>query len=52
VRFGTAGEVEAGPMDACRSCHVLEPDLVFGWELGTPVPVDSTGVVPGAGGAP
>lgn len=43
TRFGSAGEVDTGPMDECRSCHVLEPDFVFGWELGTPVPIDSTG---------
>jgi hypothetical protein len=51
-RFGPAGEIEAGPMDACSSCHVLEPDLVFGWELGTPLPIDSTGVVAGPAGNP
>ena len=36
-------------MDSCRSCHVLEPDLVFGWELGTPLPIDSTGATSGGG---
>lgn len=47
ARFGSAGEIEAGSMDSCRSCHVLEPDLVFGWELGTPLPIDSTGAEAG-----
>ncbi|HET6362551.1 MAG TPA: hypothetical protein VFH11_10895, partial [Gemmatimonadota bacterium] len=51
-RFGSAGEVEAGPMDSCRSCHVLEPDLVFGWELGTSLPIDSTGATASSGAAP
>jgi hypothetical protein len=46
ARFGSAGEIEAGPMDACRSCHVQEPDLVFGWELGSSLPIDSTGATP------
>ena len=50
TRFGSSGEIEAGPMDSCRSCHVLEPDLVFGWELGTPLPIDSTGAT--SAGAP
>lgn len=45
ARLGPAGEWEAGPRDACGSCHILDPDFVFGWELGTPLPVDSTGVV-------
>ncbi len=52
LRFGSAGEVEAGSMEACRSCHVLEPDLVFGWELGTPLPIDSTGATPGSAAMP
>lgn len=43
ARYAPTGEIEAGSMDTCRSCHVLEPDLVFGWEIGTPIPVDSTG---------
>ena len=43
ARFAPTGEIDAGPVDACRSCHVLEPDLVFGHELGTPLPIDSTG---------
>ena len=51
TRFAPTGEIEAGPMDGCRSCHVLEPDFVFGWELGTPLPVDSTGATPSTGGA-
>lgn len=51
TRFGPAGEIEAGPMDGCRSCHVLEPDLVFGWELGTQLPIDSTGARPDPAGA-
>lgn len=51
TRFAPTGEVEAGPMDGCRSCHVLEPDFVFGWELGTPLPIDSTGATPSTGGA-
>lgn len=46
ARFGPAGEVDAGPLDSCGSCHVQEPDLVFGWELGTPLPIDSTGAAP------
>ena len=46
ARFGPAGEIEAGPMDACRSCHVQQPDFVFGWELGTALPIDSTGAAP------
>jgi hypothetical protein len=52
TRFGPAGETEAGPMDACRGCHVQEPDFVFGWELGTPLPIDSTGAAPAPGAAP
>lgn len=52
TRFGPAGEVEAGPLDSCRSCHVLEPDLLFGWELGRPLPIDSTGATPATVGAP
>jgi hypothetical protein len=52
TRFGPAGEVVAGVTDSCSSCHVLEPDLVFGWELGAPLPIDSTGATPGGGGAP
>ena len=51
TRFAPTGEIEVGPMDGCRSCHVLEPDLVFGWELGNPLPIDSTGATPSAGGA-
>lgn len=51
TRFAPTGEIEAGPVDGCRSCHVLEPDLVFGWELGNPLPIDSTGATPSAGGA-
>ncbi len=52
TRFGAAGEVEAGLMDSCVSCHVLEPDLLFGWDLNVPMPIDSTGATPGTGGAP
>jgi hypothetical protein len=52
TRFGPAGEVAAGPMDACRSCHVLEPDFVFGWQLGTSLPIDSTGAAAGAAPGP
>jgi hypothetical protein len=44
VRFAPTGEIDAGPKDACLNCHVLEPDFVFGWELGAPLPIDSTGV--------
>ena len=51
ARFAPTGEIEAGPMDTCRSCHVLEPDLVFGWELGTPLPIDSTGVTTSTAGS-
>ncbi len=51
TRFAPTGEIEAGPLDGCRSCHVLEPDFVFGWELGTPLPIDSTGATPSTGGA-
>jgi hypothetical protein len=52
TRFGPEGEVDAGPPDACRGCHVLEPDLVFGWEIGTPLPIDSTGSPPAPATAP
>ena len=52
TRFGSAGEVEAWTMDACRGCHVLEPDFVFAWKVGTTLPIDSTGAVTGAGGGP
>ena len=52
ARFGPAGEIEAGPVDSCRSCHVLEPDLVFALELGRPLPIDSTGAAAGPAGAP
>ncbi|HYO46145.1 MAG TPA: cytochrome P460 family protein [Gemmatimonadota bacterium] len=47
ARFGSAGEIEAaGRLEACRGCHVLEPDYLFSGELGTPLPVDSTGAFP------
>jgi hypothetical protein len=46
ARFGSAGEVEAGSGETCRGCHVLDPDFVFGRELGTPMPIDSTGARP------
>jgi hypothetical protein len=52
TRFEAAGEVVAGLADSCRGCHVLEPDLLFGWELGVPLPIDSTGATSGASGAP
>lgn len=45
VRLGSAGEISPGG-ETCAACHVLEPDRVFGAELGTPWPVDSTGAVP------
>lgn len=45
ARFGSAGEAEAvGRVEACQGCHVLEPDYLFSAEVGTPLPVDSTGV--------
>jgi hypothetical protein len=45
ARFGSAGEIEAaGRVEACAGCHVLEPDYLFSGELGTPLPVDSTGL--------
>lgn len=48
ARFGSAGEIEVvGRVDACRGCHVLEPDYLFGAELGTPLPVDSGDLGPG-----
>jgi hypothetical protein len=44
AQFGSAGEIEvAGRAEACAGCHVLEPDYLFSGELGTPLPVDSTG---------
>lgn len=50
ARFAPTGEFEAGSMEGGRSCHVLEPDLVFGRELGNPLPIDSTGATPSTGG--
>ena len=46
VRLGSAGEISPPGPETCAACHVLEPDRVFGAELGTPWPVDSTGMVP------
>jgi hypothetical protein len=46
TRYGSAGEVETGSAEMCRGCHVLDPDFVFGRELGRPMPIDSTGARP------
>ena len=47
ARFGSAWETEAiGRVEACQGCHVLEPDYLFGAELGAPLPIDSTGASP------
>lgn len=51
ARFAPTGEIEVGQTDACRSCHVVEPDLVFGWEIGTPLPIDSTGATSSTAGS-
>jgi hypothetical protein len=49
ARFGSAGETEEmGRVEACQGCHVVEPDYLFSAELGTPLPVDSTGAFPEA----
>jgi hypothetical protein len=44
ARFGSAGEIDAaGRVEMCAGCHVSEPDYLFSGELGTPLPIDSTG---------
>ena len=49
ARFGSAGEIEAaGRVETCQGCHVGEPDYLFSAELGTPLPIDSTGVLTAA----
>jgi hypothetical protein len=50
ARFGSAGEIE--PAAACAECHVREPDWLFSGEIGTSLPVDSTGAESAAGGMP
>ena len=46
VRLGSAGEIDPGGATTCASCHVLDPDRVFGADVGTPWPIDSTGAFP------
>ncbi|HET9332217.1 MAG TPA: cytochrome P460 family protein [Gemmatimonadota bacterium] len=46
VRLGSAGEIDPGSGTACAACHVLDPDRVFGADVGTPWPIDSTGAFP------
>lgn len=46
VSLGSAGEVGPQETERCAGCHVREPDRVFGAELGTPWPIDSTGARP------
>ena len=46
VRLGSAGEILPPEAETCAACHVLEPDRVFGAELGTPWPIDSSGMGP------
>lgn len=46
VRLGSAMEIDPGGATACASCHVLDPDRVFGADVGTPWPIDSTGAFP------
>lgn len=46
VRLGSAGEVEPPGSESCAACHALEPDRVFGAQIGTPWPIDSTGALP------
>jgi hypothetical protein len=46
VRLGSAGEIDPGGATACAACHVLDPDRVFGADVGTPWPIDSTGAFP------
>lgn len=45
VRLGSSGEIDPGAATACAACHVFEPDQVFGADVGTPWPIDSTGAV-------
>lgn len=47
--LGSAGEIGPQDSEACAECHVREPDRVFGAELGTPWPIDSTGARPAPG---
>ena len=44
--LGSAGEVGPQDVESCAGCHVREPDRVFGADLGTPWPIDSTGARP------
>jgi hypothetical protein len=46
VRLGSAGEIDAGGATACAACHAFDPDRVFGADVGTPWPIDSTGAFP------
>ena len=46
VRLGSAGEVGPPESESCAACHVLDPDRVFGAQIGTPWPIDSTGALP------